>query len=486
MTMLPILLAAAMAFPDGKRCAVTYTFDDGLADQYEVAFPMFRNAGLQATFFPITDKVGDPKGLKSKAERGTPLMTWAQLKEMSDAGMEIGTHGASHGKYSKMTRQEMLADMRRGKDAVEREIGRRCGSFASPFNAKRGVDGTSVEEAAREAGFSAMRMFQKAAGGAMTAEKMNALVEAARKKGDWLVFMSHGMKRGYDAWESPEELKKHLEWVKAQPDVWVGTFGEVAAWRAAHPAATSSADEIAKYEAVAGLPRDPNEKTVEPPKGMKLFLLMGQSNMAGRAKPSDADRTPAPNAYKMNRDDKWSPATPPLHYDKTVAGYGPADAFIRAYLAEHPGEAVGVIPCAVGGSSIKLWGNGANHLEVAVRRLKAALPHGELVGVLWHQGETDALKMKEERYRGLFAEMVGRIRKEAGSDVPIVVGEIGRFMAAESERINPIIAACAAVTPKCACVSSEGLKNQDKFHFDRASAEELGRRYYKAWKGIAK
>lgn len=230
MTMLPILLAAAMSFPDGKRCAVTYTFDDGLADQYEVAFPMFRNAGLQATFFPITDKVGDPKGLKSKAERGTPLMTWAQLKEMSDAGMEIGTHGASHGKYSKMTRQEMLADMRRGKDAVEREIGRPCVSFASPFNAKRGVDGTSVEEAAREAGFSAMRMSQKAAGGAMTAEKMNALVEAARQKGEWLVFMSHGMKRGYDAWENPEELKKHLEWVKAQPDVWVGTFGEVAAY----------------------------------------------------------------------------------------------------------------------------------------------------------------------------------------------------------------------------------------------------------------
>ena len=62
------------------------------------------------------------------------------------------------------------------------------------------------------------------------AEKMNALVEAARQKGEWLVFMSHGMKRGYDAWENPEELKKHLEWVKAQPDVWVGTFGEVAAY----------------------------------------------------------------------------------------------------------------------------------------------------------------------------------------------------------------------------------------------------------------
>ena len=47
---------------------------------------------------------------------------------------------------------------------------------------------------------------------------------------DGLVFMSHGMKRGYDAWENPEELKKHLEWVKMQSDVWVGTFGEVAAY----------------------------------------------------------------------------------------------------------------------------------------------------------------------------------------------------------------------------------------------------------------
>jgi len=207
--------------------------------------------------------------------------------------------------------------------------------------------------------------------------------------------------------------------------------------------------------------------------------------MAGRAKGTEEDRVPAPGAYKLNRDDKWSPATPPLHFDKNVAGYGPGDAFIRAYLAEHPGESVGVIPCAVGGSSIKAWGNGAKHLENAVRRLKAALPYGELAGVLWHQGETDALKMKEGRYKGLFDEMVRRVRREAGREVPVVVGEIGRFMEAESARINPIIASCAAATPNCACVSSEGLKNQDKFHFDRASAEELGRRYYAAWKTLS-
>ena len=251
---------------------------------------------------------------------------------------------------------------------------------------------------------------------------------------------------------------------------------------AAH--AGNIADEIARYEAVGGLPRDPNEKTLIPPKNMRLFLLMGQSNMAGRAKLTDDDRISAANAYRLNRDDKWSPASAPLHFDKKVAAYGPGDAFIRAYLADHPGESIGVIPCAVGGTSIRTWVDGARNLEVAMRRLRAAKPYGTLVGVLWHQGESDALKMESSQYRQLFSKMVKRVRAEAGAEVPVVVGEIGRFMKKASKRINPVIAECARTTSKCQCVSSEGLNNKDKAHFDRAGAEELGRRYYAAWKRL--
>lgn len=250
--------------------------------------------------------------------------------------------------------------------------------------------------------------------------------------------------------------------------------------------AGNSADEIAKYEAVAGLPRDPNEKTVEAPKGMKLFLLMGQSNMAGRAKPAKKDRVEVERAYRLNRDNKWSPASAPLHFDKKVAGYGPGDAFIRAYLAEHPGECVGVIPCAVGGTSIRTWVDGARNLEVAMRRFRAAKPYGRLAGVLWHQGESDAVKMKPSQYQKMFSQMVKRVRKEAGEDVPVIIGEIGYFMELESKTINPVIAECARKTSKCSCVSADGLKNMDKFHFNRASAEELGKRYYAAWKKLFK
>ena len=74
---------------ESAKCVVTYTFDDGLADQYTLAYPMFRKAGLPATFFIIGSKVGDPRGMRNKAERHTPVMTWEQIRDMSTNGMEI-------------------------------------------------------------------------------------------------------------------------------------------------------------------------------------------------------------------------------------------------------------------------------------------------------------------------------------------------------------------------------------------------------------
>ena len=222
------LLSLAGFCAEVGKCVVTYTFDDGLADQYTIAYPMFRKAGLPATFFIIGSKVGDPLGIRSKAERNTPLMTWDQIRDMSTNGMEIASHGWAHAKYAKMNRDEILADIRRNQVALKEHVGVDCVSFASPFNAKKGADGSNVEALAKEAGLRAMRMKQKGAGSKMTAEQMNALVESAKKKGEWLVFMIHGMARGYDAWENPQELGKHLSWVKEQTDVRVLSFAAAA------------------------------------------------------------------------------------------------------------------------------------------------------------------------------------------------------------------------------------------------------------------
>ena len=237
-------LAAPMAAR--AECIVTYTFDDGLADQYTLAYPMFREAGVPATFFIVGSKIGDPKGFKSKVERDTPLMTWEQVRDMATNGMEIASHGWAHAKYAKMDRAAILDDIRRNQSALKENAGIDCVSFASPFGTKKGADGADVESLAKECGILSVRAFVKRGGGGMTAEKMNAIVEAAKKKDEWVVFMTHGIARGYDAWENPEELRRHLNWVKNQKDVRVLTFADAAKANEKHIAVLCRHGEIGR------------------------------------------------------------------------------------------------------------------------------------------------------------------------------------------------------------------------------------------------
>ena len=267
----------------------------------------------------------------------------------------------------------------------------------------------------------------------------------------------------------------------------------LAAADAADEKAISTAQEIARFESGGALARDPAEKPVDAPKDMKLVLCIGQSNMAGRAKMSDADREVVPRAYKLDRDGRWVAAKAPYHFDKKVAAVGPVDEFVKRYLADHPGESVGVVPCAVGGSPLVSWtpgekGRRGANLRVALERARAAKANGSFIAVLWHQGETDAAKATAEQlaeyYPRDFKAMVEAVRGEIG-DVPVIAGEIGRWMRRDGDhaaKINPTINSLTNTVPNCAVVSSEGLKNQDAHHFDREGQRVLGGRYYDAFK----
>ena len=66
---------------------IVLTFDDGYRDAYEVVFPALLDYGFTATFFALAT----PTHFESPA-----YLTWAQMKEMADAGMEIQAHGRDH------------------------------------------------------------------------------------------------------------------------------------------------------------------------------------------------------------------------------------------------------------------------------------------------------------------------------------------------------------------------------------------------------
>ena len=73
------------------------------------------------------------------------------------------------------------------------------------------------------------------------------------------------------------------------------------------------------------------------PSNFHLFMLAGQSNMAGRGKVESIDRVPHPRVLMLNRQGKWVPAIDPMHFDKPkVVGVGPGKTFAVRYAESNP------------------------------------------------------------------------------------------------------------------------------------------------------
>ena len=153
---------------------------------------------------------------------------------------------------------------------------------------------------------------------------------------------------------------------------------------------------------------------------MDLYLLIGQSNMAGRGALTEANRVSTERVFKLDKSGNWEDATEPIHFDKTSAGAGLAASFARTRADRDPSVKIGLVPCAVGGSHMKTWVKGGVNYSNAVVRLRKALESGVLKGILWHQGEGDATDAAETAaWAEKFAGMIADLRSEFG-DVPVV------------------------------------------------------------------
>jgi Carbohydrate esterase, sialic acid-specific acetylesterase len=226
------------------------------------------------------------------------------------------------------------------------------------------------------------------------------------------------------------------------------------------------------------------QASAEEPRVTHVFLLIGQSNMAGRGKIEPEDQVAPPRVFTWTQDGRWRPATAPIHFDRpAIAGVGPGVAFGRSVAESHPSWTVGLVPSAVGGSSLDEWRPGGKYYSDALARTRAALgAGGRLTAILWHQGESDNNPEKAASYVARFRVMIQQLRSDLGSpEIPVLAGELGRFTAA-AQRINPQLALLPATVSRCALATSEGLTDKgDKLHFDSRSARELGRRYADAW-----
>jgi peptidoglycan/xylan/chitin deacetylase (PgdA/CDA1 family) len=148
------------------RCAVI-TFDDGMKSQYEVAWPIMKKLGYTFTMFIYTE------GVRGGLFGGGEAITWEQLADMRDNGIDIQAHSATHqdlreghpvtvrqpdGKkerkklsgpeYEQFLQNELVGC----KQLLEQRLGIKVNCFAVPY----GFYNEHVKEIARNAGYDAM------------------------------------------------------------------------------------------------------------------------------------------------------------------------------------------------------------------------------------------------------------------------------------------------------------------------------------------
>jgi hypothetical protein len=216
---------------------------------------------------------------------------------------------------------------------------------------------------------------------------------------------------------------------------------------------------------------------------LHIYVLIGQSNMAGRAKITDDVAGVIDRCYLLNDRNEWVPAKNPLNLYSTIRKgegmqkLGPGYRFALAMLEAHPDIKIGLVVNARGGSKIEQWlGDDSKYYRDVLKRTVAAQKTGTLKGVLWHQGESN--RGKPEGYLEKLQALVTALREDFDDPaLPFVAGQI--HTDARFKPINDQIAKLPAAVEGTGVVLSEGLTTYDGTHFDTSSQIELGQRYAK-------
>jgi len=221
------------------------------------------------------------------------------------------------------------------------------------------------------------------------------------------------------------------------------------------------------------------------------FLLIGQSNMAGRGLKNEVEPIPNKDIYVL-RNGRWWPMYVPVNPDRVTAGINLSESFAYRYLQDHPGVQVGLIPCADGGTRLDQWAPDGVLFDHAVMMAGLAQRTSEIRGILWHQGESDCADDRYPLYEEKCTRIMNELRRRLGlENTPLMLGGLGDYLVNYKKdvsnyvHVNAALQEMAKKLPNTGYVDAAGLgANPDNLHFSAAALRDFGERYYEVFKQL--
>ncbi|MGH9414798.1 MAG: polysaccharide deacetylase family protein [Terriglobales bacterium] len=148
-------LLARLAHGDAApRPSLCITFDDGYADNAEIAAEILDRLDLSATFFITSAAIGNPNQFPWDRHLAAPppLMRWEQVRALHAAGFGIGSHTATHARLNGLSADELASQLTSSRARLQAVLGTPVVDFAYPFGGLGDCDAAS-REAVRVAGY---------------------------------------------------------------------------------------------------------------------------------------------------------------------------------------------------------------------------------------------------------------------------------------------------------------------------------------------
>ena len=124
-------LHRGIPFPDRS---FVITFDDGYQSVYENAFPVLDHYGMSATvFLTVGNKRTERHDERMPSLEGHSMLTWGEIREMRQCGIDFGAHTLTHPNLTCLTRSQITVEVRDSKAIIEDRLGVSVSSFAYPY-----------------------------------------------------------------------------------------------------------------------------------------------------------------------------------------------------------------------------------------------------------------------------------------------------------------------------------------------------------------